>query len=151
MSRPLDRRPQARRGVAAVEAAVALPVCLLFMLGVFEYGRYVMVRNVLENAAREGARYAAVHTADKQTSDVQAVVTGFLANQQVQLQNFAIQVYATDSSGNTLSGTTWNNTPFLDAIGVQIDGDYQPIVPKFLLLPNTVHISVVAVVNCEAD
>ncbi len=45
----------ARRGTAAVEAALVLPMTLLFLLGIIEYGRYVMTLQVVTNAARSGA------------------------------------------------------------------------------------------------
>jgi hypothetical protein len=54
-----DRRPPPRRGVAAVEFAVVAPVLFTLMLGVWEVGRLIQVQQVLQNAAREGARIAA--------------------------------------------------------------------------------------------
>jgi Flp pilus assembly protein TadG len=47
-----------RRGAAAVEFAVVAPIFFLFIFGMIEYGRMVMVQQVLTNAAREGARVA---------------------------------------------------------------------------------------------
>ncbi len=47
-----------RRGAAAVEAAVCLPLLLLFMLGVWEVGRIAQVEQILSNAVHEGARVA---------------------------------------------------------------------------------------------
>jgi Flp pilus assembly protein TadG len=43
----------------AVEAALVLPVLVIVLLGVWEVGRLVQVNQLLENAAREGARLAA--------------------------------------------------------------------------------------------
>lgn len=51
-----------RRGIAAVEAALCMPVLLVFMLGMWEVGRMVQVEQILVNAAREGARIAAEGT-----------------------------------------------------------------------------------------
>lgn len=48
-----------RRGVAAAEAAVTLPVVVLLMLGVWEVGRMLEVNAILNNAVRDGARLAA--------------------------------------------------------------------------------------------
>jgi len=45
-----------RRGAAMVEFAVVVPVFLLLVFGMIEYGRMVMVQQILTNAAREGAR-----------------------------------------------------------------------------------------------
>jgi len=52
------RRP---RGQALVEFALVLPLFLTLMLAIFDIGRVIWARNSLENAAREGARYAIVH------------------------------------------------------------------------------------------
>ena len=47
-----------RRGTAAVEMAMVLPVFVIAMLGIIELGRGIMVCQLLENASREGARMA---------------------------------------------------------------------------------------------
>jgi Flp pilus assembly protein TadG len=47
-----------RRGTAAVEMAMVLPVFVIAMLGIIELGRAIMVSQLLENASREGARMA---------------------------------------------------------------------------------------------
>lgn len=57
----LLRRFVAERGAAAmVEFAIIAPVLLLFVFGIIEYGRYFFLYSNLTNAAREGARLAAV-------------------------------------------------------------------------------------------
>jgi Flp pilus assembly protein TadG len=48
-----------RRGVAAVEFALLAPVLLILLGGLWEVGRLVEVKQVMDNAAREGARLAA--------------------------------------------------------------------------------------------
>jgi len=53
------QRAARRRGVVAVEAAIVLPFLILTMFGVWEVGRLIQVRQVVCNAAREGARLAA--------------------------------------------------------------------------------------------
>ncbi len=62
----LTRRSNRRRGAAAVEFAIVLPVIVLLMLGSMEMGRAVMVRHVLEEAARAGCRIAVFENATKQ-------------------------------------------------------------------------------------
>src|SRR5690606_32800631 len=47
-----------RRGASAVEFALVAPIFVLFVFGMVEYGRMVMVQQVLTNASREGARRA---------------------------------------------------------------------------------------------
>jgi len=61
MGRPGQRRHRrARRdgGVAAVELALVLPLVLLLVLGMIDYGWYFFVDLAATNAAREGARVA---------------------------------------------------------------------------------------------
>src|SRR5690349_18784786 len=61
MRRPI--RVPARRGAMTVEAAVAVPVFLAAVLGVIDLGVGVARYNTLSQAARYGARQAAVHGA----------------------------------------------------------------------------------------
>lgn len=49
-----------RRGAAAVEFAIVAPVFILMIFGMIEFGRAIMVKQVLTNASREGARFAAL-------------------------------------------------------------------------------------------
>ncbi len=58
-SRGGAQRGRRRRGSAVVEAALILPIMLTMMLGVWEVGRMIQVSQILDNAAREGARVAA--------------------------------------------------------------------------------------------
>lgn len=65
-----------RRGAAVVEFAVVSPVFFLLVFGMIEYGRMVMVQQLLTNAAREGAR---VGVLDNSTaSDVTTAVNNYL-------------------------------------------------------------------------
>jgi len=48
-----------RRGIAAVEAAVVMPVLIISMFGMWEVGRLIQVNQIVVNSAREGARLAA--------------------------------------------------------------------------------------------
>jgi Flp pilus assembly protein TadG len=52
------------RGAVAVEMAILLPLLLLILIGIMEFGRVLNVQVSLTQAAREGARYAAVHYQD---------------------------------------------------------------------------------------
>lgn len=46
-----------------VEFALVVPLLLILLLGIFEAGRFVLNLETLNNATREGARYAIVHGA----------------------------------------------------------------------------------------
>lgn len=49
-----------RKGQAAVEMALVLPLLLLILLGILEFGRILSGWMVISNASREGARAAAL-------------------------------------------------------------------------------------------
>jgi Flp pilus assembly protein TadG len=48
-----------RRGVAAVEMAFLMPVLLGMIVGIWEMGQFIQAQQIMNNAAREGARFAA--------------------------------------------------------------------------------------------
>lgn len=48
-------------GQALVEFALVLPILLVLLLGVFDFGRLIFMHTSLTNGAREGARLAAVN------------------------------------------------------------------------------------------
>ncbi|GAA1735467.1 hypothetical protein GCM10009681_02340 [Luedemannella helvata] len=50
------------RGAAAVEFALVLPVLLILVFGIIDFGRMLNAKITLTQAAREGARAAAVST-----------------------------------------------------------------------------------------
>ena len=49
-----------RRGQALVEMAIVLPVLLIILLGIFDFGRAIYAFNTISNSAREAARLAIV-------------------------------------------------------------------------------------------
>ncbi len=53
-----SRRGVRRRGAAAVEMAFCAPLLFLFVFGMIDIGRALMVQHLLTNAARDGARAA---------------------------------------------------------------------------------------------
>jgi Flp pilus assembly protein TadG len=66
-----------RGGAAVVEFAIVAPVFFLLVFGMIEYGRMVMVQQILTNASREGARYAVILESNDTTA-VQDRVTDYL-------------------------------------------------------------------------
>lgn len=52
------------QGQSLVEFALILPLFMLIVLGVFDFGRAIYGYSALHNAAREGARYGAIHPCD---------------------------------------------------------------------------------------
>ncbi len=60
-----QRRGWGESGQAIVELAFALPILLILVIGVFEFGRAWNEQQVMTDAAREGARYCVVANADR--------------------------------------------------------------------------------------
>ncbi|MBX3420811.1 MAG: pilus assembly protein [Pirellulaceae bacterium] len=54
------RKTQRRRGAATVEFAVIAPLMMVLTMGMIEVGRMVMVKQIMVNASREGARLGAL-------------------------------------------------------------------------------------------
>jgi Flp pilus assembly protein TadG len=55
----MSRRHQA--GQSLVETALVLPILLLILMGIFDFGRAVFAFNAVSNSAREAARLAIVN------------------------------------------------------------------------------------------
>lgn len=74
-------RRRKRRAAAVVEFAIVAPLFFFFVLGLVEYGRMVMVQQILVNASREGARRAVLDGAT--ASEVDSSVQSFLASSSI--------------------------------------------------------------------
>jgi Flp pilus assembly protein TadG len=80
-----------------VEFAVVAPLFFLLVFGMIEYGRMVMVQQLLTNASREGARRAVL---DGSTSaDVENVVNDYLASGNIADADVAISPSPPSSAG----------------------------------------------------
>ena len=54
-----EQRLAKRRGAAAIELALMMPLLLGLIVGVWELGRFIQLQQIMNNAARTGARLAA--------------------------------------------------------------------------------------------
>lgn len=72
MRRPMRLRSRGSRsaGQALAEFSLVIPVALLFMVGLIVLGIGVFYQEQLANAAREGARYAGIHSSTAQCPTV---------------------------------------------------------------------------------
>ena len=55
------RRADRSRGQAMIEFALVVPLLFVLIFAIFEAGRFIFYYELLNNATREGARYAIVH------------------------------------------------------------------------------------------
>ena len=104
--------PARRRAAAAVEFAVVAPLLLLFLLGIVEYGRLLMVAQITTNGSREGARYAV--QADATPAEVDAYTRTYLT--QAGVPAAAIAGVTTESQvGSSDPGYTAQNQGWVPA------------------------------------
>ena len=76
--RKTQRGQEQRRGAAMVEMAVCFPIFMLMLLGIIEFGRALMVSQLVTSAARLGCRAAIIDGATN--SDVEADIRNTVTN-----------------------------------------------------------------------
>jgi Flp pilus assembly protein TadG len=81
---------RSRRGVAILELAISVPLVVMLVLGTIEVGRMLEVKQILDNAAREGGRQAA--SGQYTDSQVQTIVLQYLTNMGVPTANATVTV-----------------------------------------------------------
>ena len=168
----------ARAGATTVEFAVVALLLFLMLFGILEYARFLFVYHLATNAARDGARFAAVHTsggtmsgepAAVTTADVQGVVrtgtfnsttygTGLLGTE-TQIDSYACDVYAvpqaslyaTPPDTDPAGKPAWNSAPFHEKIAVRITGKYKPVLPSLLRMGTELDFKVTVLVSSEAN
>lgn len=86
-----------KSGQSVIEFALVLPILLLVLFGITEFGRAIMVTNVLNTASREGARLAAVSPVSDSLS-VQARVVEVLDAANIDAKDITIQFFLSDKS-----------------------------------------------------
>jgi Flp pilus assembly protein TadG len=111
------------RGAAAIEFAIILPVLLLCVLGLIEFGRAIWTQATLDHAVQAAARCAAVDP----------LTCGTVAQ---------IQQYATAKApGLTLPASTFTVTTPRPACGVQVTASlaFDFLVPELLPYSQTLN------------
>ncbi len=87
------------KGQALVEMAFVLPILLLILMGIVEFGRIINSYLVITNAVREGARYAAIHSTDEQINLVISDLTSTLNQSE-------LNIVITPSETNRITGSS---------------------------------------------
>lgn len=107
---PAKRSHSSWRGIAAVEMALVLPVFVAMTLGIVEFGRAMMVSQLVTNAARDGARTGSRRGATE--AEVITAVNAFLSDSlSVQPEDISIDVTVAAGPGNGPPGTLQNAAP----------------------------------------
>ncbi len=112
-------RPAAA-GSATIELALVLPLFLVLLFGIVEFGLILYAQGILTNASREGARYGVVYsTPRKSAAQIETWVRDYLRDAGF---TESVTVAVTGAGGN-----------LGDPLDVRVDYTYH-----FLLLPQFV-------------
>ncbi len=134
----LFRRFGLRRGAAAVEMAVVSPFLFAMVLGSIEFGRALMVSNLMTNSAREGARVAVVPGGA--TSDVTTAVNNGLTSVGITPSNATITVLVNGASADASTANSGDN------VTVRVSVPYS----RVTWLPGTFFISGTSTIGGQA-
>ncbi len=121
------KRLRCQKGVAAVEFAIILPVLMLIIFGIIEFGLLMYDKQVITNASREGARAGIVVGVSRVDDD------GILEMMDRYIANHLITFGATPSLDITIEPVDRTDMDFGDELTVTVTYDYD-----FLVLPNFV-------------
>jgi Flp pilus assembly protein TadG len=123
---------KSEKGAAAVEFALVLPLLLVLVFGIIEFGFLIYNKAMITNASREGARFGIVFRPDK---------TGL----NTIIEN-TVSAYLEDNSNNSFlvsfgTATPTTTTTPVDA-STTVTGDYLTVTVsypyQFLVVPNLI-------------
>ena len=146
-------RRRERRGGAAVEFAVVAPMVFLVLFAIFEYGRYFMVRHLMDSAAREGVRYAVVNS----TVGTPALVANVVNARTAPIQNafvnasYAVDVFWLDSTAGNAKKYPYSDAPFGSMMGVTVTATFKPMMPRLLYMSTTIPVKSSCYMLSEAN
>lgn len=109
-----------------VEMAVVLPLLLTIVMGIIEFGRAMMVSQLVVNAAREGTRIACMDGSTD--SDVKSYVRSFVQTTvNVDPLDVAVSIVITPATGNPSPVTLVENAKTRDQIQVTVSVPFEKV------------------------
>jgi len=140
MPDPSRRRSARGRGQALTEFALVIPIFLLVLSGILDFGFMLYSRMTVINAAREGAR-AAVQAADSTTVPLvaqgRAVSSTIGSGLSLATSQVAVTCVATKTPGSCSFASSSSSQPG-DSVNVSVDYTYRTFFP--LLFGSTFHL-----------
>lgn len=114
---------KSEKGQAMVEFALILPVLFLIIGGIIDFGWIFHHQSIANNACREGARYAAIHSSEPSYNDTVTIniVKGYFNNFSVD-DTVSVTLKPNNAISVSLSYNVDILTPFTPLI-IDDDGD----------------------------
>jgi Flp pilus assembly protein TadG len=137
-------KTKGQRGAALIEFAIILPVMLVLLLGITEFGFLLYNKAMITNASREGARAAILFDEPRlNEADIATVVNNYC---QDHLITFGSATPVTDAVPDTCpdSGASITVT-----VGYQYDWLVLSILQYATALVGSVNLSATTVMRCE--
>jgi len=103
-------------GQGLVEFAIILPVLVLFVMIIFDLGRIAYYYSAIHNAAREGARYAAIHHSTATASDISAAARQLTAGLDNSLMTITSSYPTEDTVQVTITYQFGTATPIISIL-----------------------------------
>jgi Flp pilus assembly protein TadG len=126
-----SRRKNRTRGQALVEFALVIPVFLLVLCGILDFGLMLYSRMTVINASREGARIS-VTAADHTT--IPSLATGMVLSNAFGLNTAALSTATSCVAIKTPGSCNWSTKTASqsgDAVSVTVTYTYQTFFPLF--------------------
>lgn len=115
---PMMRRlRRSERGAAMIEFAIVLPLLLLFICGIVDFGRALWAVNLLTSAARQGGRWAAAQD-QPSTAEIDSVVLAAIPST-VPISSSLSASNVTVSPGTITNGVTTSITVTITGVNFQ--------------------------------
>ena len=169
-----------RSGATSVEFAVVSIVLFLLLFGIYEYGRYLFIYHITNNAAHDAARFAVVHTGGPTMADDPATIDaddirevfytgrvnghpkvygrGMFGMQHnidgIQVYVFAVpeaDLYASPPNLSPTGKPAWTTAKFHQKVAVRVEGTYKPVVTSLIGLASSFPFTVTVLMGCEGN
>lgn len=118
-----------RKGQGLVEFGLVIPIVLIFLLGIVEFGWLFNAKITLTSAAREGARAAVVSSVDQRNRAYLASVDSVAGTSGIKIKN------DDDHFSLSIEQDFMNN---INNVVIFIKGEVEPIVGLFFKGPVTI-------------
>ena len=117
------------RGASAVEMAIVLPLLLILLFGIIEFGLVLYDKAVITNASREGARFGIVSRSPRyESGDIDSQVQNYCVGR---LVTFPLDGEEVEPPVVTTNPSDTSDAEFGDDLEVLVRWTY-----RFLLLPD---------------